>query len=148
MPKFLITSAIPYVNGVKHLGNLVGSLLAARSEVPARSLYCRHLPILRCSDARGDQCEACGTLLDPPELIRPHSAISGDQSLELRLSRHLFLRQSLLVERLRAWLETRNGWPPFVVSLAKSWLTSELHDCCITRDLSWGIPVPPKRLRR
>jgi len=93
-------------------------------------------------DARGGQCESCGRLLDPPDLIQPHSAISGDTSLELRWSRQLFLRQSQLVERLRAWLETRGGWPPFVLSLARSWLTSELRDRCITRDLTWGVPVP------
>ena len=29
MSKILITSALPYINGVKHLGNLVGSLLPA-----------------------------------------------------------------------------------------------------------------------
>jgi len=40
------------------------------------------------------------------------------------------------------WIDTRDGWPPFVTSLAKSWLTNELRDRCITRDLSWGIPVP------
>ena len=66
-------------------------------------------------DARGDQCEACGRLLDPPDLIQPRSAISGDTLLELRWSRHLFLRQPLLVERLRAWLGTIDGWPPFVL---------------------------------
>ena len=242
MPKFLITSAIPYVNGVKHLGNLVGSLLpadvharfrrqlgdevlficgtdehgtpielaAAAAHLPAQEFcdreHVRQADIYRrfglsfdyfgrssspenlaltqhfyrrldaaglieernvqqvwsphdgrflpdryvigtcpnCGsrDARGDQCEACGRLLDPPDLIQPRSAISGDTSLELRWSRHLFLRQSLLVERLRNWLGTRAGWPPFVLSLAKSWLTSELHDRCITRDLTWGIPVP------
>jgi methionyl-tRNA synthetase len=92
--------------------------------------------------ARGDQCDGCGALLDPPELIRPRSSLSGDTSLEIRQSQHLFLRQSLLVEKLSQWVESRSGWPPFVVSLAKSWLTSELKDRCITRDLAWGVPVP------
>jgi methionyl-tRNA synthetase len=55
-----------------------------------------------------DQCVSCGRLLDPPDLVQPHSAISGDTSLELRWSRPLFLRQSQLVERLRTWLETRD----------------------------------------
>jgi methionyl-tRNA synthetase len=242
MPKFLITSALPYVNGVKHLGNLVGSLLpadvharfrrqvgdevlficgtdehgtptelaAAAADLPIRQFcdreHARQADIYRrfgmsfdyfgrssspenhgltqhfyrcldggglieerdveqvwsprdqrflpdryvlgtcpycgSSDARGDQCEACGRLLDPPDLIQPRSAISGHTSLELRWGRHLFLRQSQLIERLRAWLDTRHGWPPFVASLARSWLTSELRDRCITRDLAWGVPVP------
>ena len=43
---------------------------------------------------------------------------------------------------MNAWLDRRTGWPPFVRSLAKSWLTAELRDRCITRDLDWGVPVP------
>ncbi|WP_377849009.1 methionine--tRNA ligase [Bosea sp. UC22_33] len=94
------------------------------------------------AEARGDQCDTCGTLLDPVDLIGPRSALSGDARLELRESRHLFLRQSALVDRLNGWLDTRSGWPPFVVSLARSWLTADLKDRCITRDLAWGVPVP------
>jgi methionyl-tRNA synthetase len=75
-------------------------------------------------------------------LIEPHSALSGDTQLELRASHHLFLRQSLLVDRLDAWVGTRRGWPPFVLALARSWLTADLRDRCITRDLGWGVPVP------
>ena len=41
---------------------------------------------------------------------------------------------------------SRNGWPPFVVSLAKSWLTSELRDRCITRDLAWGVAGAARRI--
>lgn len=40
------------------------------------------------------------------------------------------------------WFDSRSGWPAFVVSTAKSWLTADLRDRCITRDLTWGIPVP------
>ncbi len=93
-------------------------------------------------DARGDQCEACGTLLDPVDLLDPRSALSGATNLETRDSRHLFLRQSALVEALDGWLGTREGWPPFALSLARSLVGPDLRDRCITRDLSWGVPVP------
>ena len=226
MSKILITSALPYINGVKHLGNLVGSLLPAdvharfrrqvgdevlficgtdehgtpaelgaieagadvrhycdaqhaiqadiyrrfglsfdhfgRSscrqnhaltqhfyarldaaglieERPVRQVWSsidrRFLPdryVLgtcpHCGSAaaRGDQCDACGTLLDPADLLRPRSALSGDTGVELRATRHSFLRQSLLVDRLDAWVGTRTGWPAFVTALARSWLTSDL----------------------
>jgi methionyl-tRNA synthetase len=242
MTKVLVTSALPYVNGVKHLGNLVGSLLPAdvharfrrqigddvlfisatdehgtpaelgalaagqdvqtfcdeqhaiqadiyrrfglsfdhfgRTSSPQNHALTQHLyrklddaglieerellqiwspvdrrflpdryvlgtcPHCGYDEARGDQCDGCGALFDPAELIYPRSALSGDTSLETRQSRHLFLRQSQLVGKLSAWVESRRGWPPFVVSLAKSWLTSELRDRCITRDLAWGVPVP------
>ncbi|MFE1601069.1 methionine--tRNA ligase [Methylobacterium sp. ID0610] len=240
--RILITSALPYVNGIKHLGNLVGSLLPAdvharfhrqigsevlfvcatdehgtpteiaaaqagldpqafcdaqharqadiyrrfglsfdhfgRSSSPANHALTQHfyrrldaagliderlvpqvwsltdgryLPdryVLgtcpHCGDggARGDQCDACGNLLDPVDLIAPRSALSGETRLEVRESRHLFLRQAALRDRLSDWLDARSGWPPFVASLARSWLTADLKDRCITRDLAWGVPVP------
>ncbi|WP_407112118.1 methionine--tRNA ligase [Bradyrhizobium sp. LMG 9283] len=242
MTKILITSALPYVNGVKHLGNLIGSLLPAdvharfrrqvgdevlficatdehgtpaelaalrageeigafcarqhaiqadiyrrfglsfdyfgRTSSPQNATLTQHFyrrldaagliderelqqvwspvdqrflpdryvlgtcPHCGHGEARGDQCDGCGALLDPDELIAPRSALSGDTSLEIRSTRHLFLRQSKLVERLRGWIDQRSDWPAFVVSTAKSWLTAELQDRCITRDLAWGVPVP------
>lgn len=92
--------------------------------------------------ARGDQCDGCGTLLDPVDLVSPRSAISGSTALEVRGSRHLFLRQTLLRERLRDWVGSRRGWPYWVVSQARGLLTVDLRDRCITRDLAWGVPVP------
>jgi methionyl-tRNA synthetase len=92
--------------------------------------------------ARGDQCEGCTRPLDPTDLISPRSAISGSADLELRLTRHLFLRQSALDGELRAWLSSRADWPPLVQSIARKWLDEGIRDRCITRDLSWGVPVP------
>jgi methionyl-tRNA synthetase len=92
--------------------------------------------------ARGDQCEACTRPLDPTDLISPRSAISGSSDLELRPTRHLFLRQSALDGELRAWLSSRSDWPPLVQSIARKWLDEGIRDRCITRDLSWGVPVP------
>jgi methionyl-tRNA synthetase len=241
MPRHLITSALPYINGVKHLGNLVGSMLPAdvyarflrasgedvlfvcatdehgtpaelaaaeagldvadfcrrehakqselnarfglsfdvfgRSSSPqnheltqhfghvldrnglieertVRQMYStadgRFLPdryiIGTCPHcgydrARGDQCENCGRLLDPTELIEPRSAISGSTELEVRESRHLFLRQSQLVDELRAWLESKSDWPLLARSIGLKWLDEGLEDRSITRDLAWGVPV-------
>ena len=52
--------------------------------------------------ARGDQCENCTKQLDPTDLIEPRSAISGSTDLEVRETRHLYLRQSLMRDELRA----------------------------------------------
>jgi methionyl-tRNA synthetase len=92
--------------------------------------------------ARGDQCESCTRPLDPVELIEPRSALSGDTQLEIRESRHLFLRQSALAGELDEWILGRSGWPPLVTSIARKWLTEGLKDRCITRDLAWGVKVP------
>ena len=242
MTRYLITSALPYINGVKHLGNLVGSMLPA--DVYARHLRTRGEEVLyicatdehgtpaelaaaaegievaefcrinhevqrelgerfamswdhfgrtsnranheltqhfadaleregyleervtrqiysitdarflpdryvvgtcpNCGDpnARGDQCDTCTTPLDPTSLIDPRSAISGSTDLEVRESRHLFLLQSQLTDRLRPWIESKVGvWPTLATSIALKWLDEGLEDRGITRDLDWGIPV-------
>lgn len=91
--------------------------------------------------ARGDQCEACGRLLDPSDLIDPHSAIGGG-AVEFRETKHLHLRQSAYADEIRVWVESKSAWSPLVSGTALSWLGEGLRDRCITRDLSWGIPVP------
>ena len=243
MKRILITSAIPYINGIKHLGNLVGSQLPAdlfarynrargnevlflcatdehgtpaelaaaktgkpiadyctemhevqakiadgfrlsfdhfgRSsseqnkeltqhfagrlldqgfikEVDEKQIYShadnRFLPdryiegtCPNCSyeKARGDQCENCTKQLDPTDLILPRSAISGSENLEVRSTRHLYLMQSYLREKLNAWIEEKRDWPILTTSIAKKWLNDGdgLQDRGITRDLDWGVPV-------
>jgi methionyl-tRNA synthetase len=242
MTKYLITSALPYINGIKHLGNLAGSLLPAdvharfrrqtssevlficatdehgtpaelaaseagsdvvsycerqhliqadtyrrlnlsfdffgRSSSPRNRALTQHFfrrleqngfieertlrqvfsvadgrflpdryivgtcPYCGSDKARGDQCEACTRQLDPTDLISPRSAISGSADLEVRPTRHLFLRQTAIEGDLRGWLSSRLDWPPLVASIAHKWLKEGIRDRCITRDLSWGVPVP------
>jgi methionyl-tRNA synthetase len=241
MPRHLITSALPYINGVKHLGNLVGSMLPA--DVYARFLrqqghevlficatdehgtpaelaaleaglpvdiYCeeqhaiqkrlgeqfllswdhfgrsssgenreltqhlasrldhnghieerivqqmyspsedRFLPdryisgtCPRCGfpRARGDQCESCGALLDPTDLVDPASTVTGAKDLEVRSTTHLFLKQSGFETQLRDWIASKTDWPTLTTSIAKKWLDEGLRDRSITRDLRWGVPV-------
>ncbi|MEE9347124.1 MAG: methionine--tRNA ligase [Robiginitomaculum sp.] len=91
--------------------------------------------------ARGDQCDNCGKLLDPIDLIEPYSAVSGSKDVEIRETNHLYLKQSVMADRLRAWVSKAQGWPPLATSIAMKWLDEGLRDRAITRDLSWGIPV-------
>ncbi|MUG92636.1 methionine--tRNA ligase [Scytonema sp. UIC 10036] len=92
--------------------------------------------------ARGDQCENCTSLLDPPDLIEPRSAISGSKRLEVRKTRHLFLKLSALVDEVKAWVEAHPNWSHLTQSIAMKWLNEGLKDRCITRDIAWGVPVP------
>ncbi|MBE9125994.1 methionine--tRNA ligase [Coleofasciculus sp. LEGE 07092] len=240
--RYLITSALPYINGIKHLGNLVGSMLPA--DVYARFLrqegesvlfvcatdehgtpaelaaleagldvatYCqkqhelqadiydrfglsfdyfgrtsspnnheltqhfyqrldengfieereirqiyslednRFLPdryvVGTCPHcgydrARGDQCENCTSVLDPTDLIEPRSAVSGSTNLEVRSTKHLFLKLSTLSNEVHSWVDKQKDWPNLTKSIAMKWLNEGLQDRGITRDLSWGIPVP------
>jgi len=243
MARHLITSAIPYINGIKHLGNLVGSQLPAdlfaryqrgrghevlflcatdehgtpaelaatkagqpvaeycaemwqvqkdlsdgfalsfdhfgRSSSAQNTRLTQHLatrlhaaglieeviekqvysiadrrflpdryiegtcPNCGYERARGDQCENCTKQLDPTDLIEARSAISGSTDLEVRETKHLYLRQSKMRDRLDAWIDSKTGWPILTTSIAKKWLHDEggLRDRGITRDLDWGIPA-------
>ncbi|MEY8830706.1 methionine--tRNA ligase [Sedimentitalea sp. XS_ASV28] len=243
MARILITSAIPYINGIKHLGNLIGSQLPA--DLYARYMRCRGNEVMflcatdehgtpaelaaakagkpvaeYCAEmhevqsdiarrfglsfdhfgrssnpqnhkltqhfagklaenglirevsekqvysnadgrflpdryiegtcpncgyekARGDQCENCTKQLDPTDLIDPRSAVSGSTDLEIRETKHLYLRQSALKDDLDTWIDSKTDWPILTTSIAKKWLHDGdgLQDRGITRDLDWGVPV-------
>jgi methionyl-tRNA synthetase len=243
MARHLITSAIPYINGIKHLGNLVGSqlpadlyarylrarghevmficatdehgtpaeLAAAKAGKPVED-YCAEMHAVQAEiargfqlsfdhfgrssspqnrvltqafakrlaeeglirevtekqmysvvdgrflpdryiegtcpncgfdSARGDQCDNCTKQLDPVDLINPRSVISGSTELELRETKHLFLRQSELRGKLAEWIDSKADWPILTTSIAKKWLNDGdgLQDRGITRDLQWGVPA-------
>jgi len=94
-------------------------------------------------NARGDQCDQCGNLLDATQLIDPRSKIDG-ASPELRETEHFFLDLGKLQPEIVDFLHQREGyWRPNVLrqSLGQI-LANELHGRAITRDIDWGIPVP------
>lgn len=91
--------------------------------------------------ARGDQCDNCGRLLDPVDLINPYSAVSGGTNIEIRETAHLYLLQSQMQDKIRDWVEASTDWPQLARSIALKWLDEGLRDRAITRDLSWGVPV-------
>lgn len=241
MARFLITSALPYINGVKHLGNLAGSMLPAdvharfrrmqghevlfvcatdehgtpaelaaaeagmevraycdaqhevqkaagagfhlsfdhfgRSSSPQNAALTQHFaerleaaglieervtkqvysvddarflpdryvegtcPVCGYEKARGDQCDNCGSLLDPTELKNPRSKISGSANIEVRDTAHLFLLQPKMETAIRAWVDAATEWPALARSIAYKWLDEGLQDRAITRDLAWGVRV-------
>ena len=241
MARILITSALPYINGVKHLGNLVGSMLPAdvharfqrsrghevlyvcatdehgtpaelaaadagqdvftyceeqhraqhdvgrafglswdwfgRSSSPQNARLTQHFsevlednglieervdklvysiddrrflpdryiegtcPICGYEKARGDQCDNCNSLLDPIDLKNPYSVVSGSRNLEVRDTRHLYLLQTKLQDRIRAWVDSKPHFSGLARSIAYKHLDEGLIDRGITRDLAWGVPV-------
>ncbi|MBN2411196.1 methionine--tRNA ligase [candidate division KSB1 bacterium] len=92
-------------------------------------------------DAYGDQCEKCGTTLSPAELINPKSALTGEKPV-YKETEHWYLPLGQLQENVTKWIETKNYWKTNVLGQVKSWLNDGLTDRAVTRDLSWGIPVP------
>jgi methionyl-tRNA synthetase len=91
--------------------------------------------------ARGDQCENCGTLLNSIELISPRSRNDGSTP-EIRETTHYFLDLPGLADQLIAWLDKdKDHWRPNVINFSRN-MARDLQGRPITRDLSWGIPVP------
>ena len=92
--------------------------------------------------AYGDQCEKCGSELDPTELINPQSAISGSKPVR-RTTKNWYLPLNEYQDWLKQWiLEGHKEWRPNVYGQCKSWLDMDLQPRAMTRDLDWGIPVP------
>jgi methionyl-tRNA synthetase len=97
-------------------------------------------PICGFTEARGDQCDNCGNQLDPVDLINPRSIIDGEPP-EFRETKHLFLDLPAFADRLREWIQTKDGWRPNVRNFSLS-LVDNLKPRAMTRDIDWGIPVP------
>ena len=93
-------------------------------------------------DARGDQCDNCGKTLDPTDLVDPRSTLS-DAAPQLRSTQHWFFDLPKVGDELAEWLDGRQGWRNHVINWARGFVGG-LHARAITRDLDWGVPLPPE----
>ena len=94
--------------------------------------------------ARGDQCDACGSLLDPIELLKPRCHTCG-ATPEVRETKHLYIDLPALSDKLNEWVDktAKEGkWSDNAINITKAWIRDGLNERAITRDLKWGIPVP------
>ena len=108
-------------------------------------------PVCANPDAYGDQCEKCGTSLNPTDLIQPRSTLSGTAPVK-RPTKHWFLRLDKHEEWLRTWINTGEvdgqkthnpaDWKNHVLGQCNSWLDQGLQPRAMTRDLDWGVDVP------
>jgi len=102
-------------------------------------------------DARGDQCDACGAVLNATELLEPKCRFSGTVP-SLRPTRHVHLDLPRAEAALSAWHAavealsksdpSKRGWTPNALAITRGWTRDGLRTRCITRDLTWGTPVP------
>ena len=93
-------------------------------------------------NAYGDQCEACGSSLNVTDLINPRSALTGEP-VKMRETTHWYLPLDKWEPKLREWiLEGHKEWKTNVYGQCKSWLDAGLQPRAVSRDLSWGVPVP------
>ncbi|ABN64376.1 methionyl tRNA synthetase [Scheffersomyces stipitis CBS 6054] len=101
-------------------------------------------PHCQYEDARGDQCDKCGNLLDPLQLIKPRCKVDGATPV-VRESTHIYLKLNELEGELAEWVDhasSHGEWSKNAKTITASWIKRGLEPRCITRDLSWGTPVP------
>ena len=117
------------------------------SETEQRFLPDRYVegtcPVCGYPDARGDQCDNCGHLLDAVDLINPRSKTDGSTPV-VRETEHYFLNLPAFIEPLREYLnDPRKAaeWRPQVLRVSQN-KVEELKGRPITRDIAWGIPIP------
>ncbi|XP_051133343.1 probable methionine--tRNA ligase isoform X2 [Andrographis paniculata] len=104
---------------------------------------CKH------DSARGDQCEKCGKLLNPTELIEPKCKVCRSAP-RICDTNHLFLELPLLKDKLEEYIQTMSvagGWSQNAIQSTHAWLREGLKPRCITRDLKWGVPVPHEKFK-
>ncbi|ULQ60018.1 methionine--tRNA ligase [Brucepastera parasyntrophica] len=95
-------------------------------------------------DARGDQCENCGKLLDPVDLKNPRCSTCGS-SPEMRETKHLYIDLPAILPQYEKWMATASAegkWAKNAMQMTQAWIRDGLQERAITRDLKWGIPVP------
>ncbi len=96
------------------------------------------------TDARGDQCDSCGTLLDPTQLLQPRCHTCGSTP-EVRETKHLYIDLPSIAPKLEEWMQetsVKGKWAANAIQMTKAWIRDGLNERAITRDLKWGIPVP------
>ncbi len=94
-------------------------------------------------NAYGDQCEKCGSTLNPTDLINPKSTLSGSVPV-LKTTKNWFLPLDKFQHDLENYLSNKKDWKPNVMGQCKSWLNQGLQPRAMTRDLDWGVKVPLK----
>ncbi|RYU89417.1 methionine--tRNA ligase [Mucilaginibacter terrigena] len=99
-------------------------------------------PVCSYDKAYGDQCENCGTSLNPTDLIDPISTLSNKKPV-LKPTKHWYLPLDKYQPWLEKWIDEKEGeWKVNVFGQCRSWLKSGLQPRSMTRDLDWGIDVP------
>ncbi|MEW6062496.1 MAG: methionine--tRNA ligase, partial [Bacteroidota bacterium] len=92
--------------------------------------------------ARGDQCDNCGKYYNQLDLKNPRSLISG-KTPTVKKTKHWYFRLGAFQQQLEAYVaKHEHDWKDNVLQQTRSWLKEGLQDRAVTRDLTWGIPVP------
>ncbi|MFW6216058.1 MAG: methionine--tRNA ligase [Alkalispirochaetaceae bacterium] len=128
----------------------IEQLYSEASEMYLADRYVRgECPKCGYQDARGDQCENCGSLLDPTDLINPRSIIDNTTPV-VRETTHLYIDLPAILEKLEEWMKVASvegKWSRNAIQMTQAWIRDGLRERAITRDLKWGIPVPLEKYK-
>jgi methionyl-tRNA synthetase len=120
-------------------------LYSEKSQMFLADRYVRGIcPNCNYEDARGDQCENCGKLLDPSDLVNPRSIVD-DSTPVMKKTKHLYINLPAVLPKLQEWMKdaaVEGFWARNAVQMTQAWIRDGLKERAITRDLKWGIPVP------
>ncbi|NTV91488.1 MAG: methionine--tRNA ligase, partial [Clostridiales bacterium] len=95
-----------------------------------------------CGDnARGDQCDSCGSVLEPETLIDPVCSVCGEAASFVD-ENHLFIAISKLEEELKTYIASHPEWRRNAAAFSNKYINEGLRDRAVTRSLDWGIDVP------
>ncbi len=92
-------------------------------------------------EARGDQCDACGKVLEPEILNNPRCSVCGTTP-DFRETNHLYIALSKLEKEIDSYIDSHPEWRKNAVAFSKKYVNEGLRDRAVTRDLDWGIEVP------
>ncbi len=98
-------------------------------------------PICHFANARGDQCDNCGNILDAKDLIRPRCKLCGTAPI-WKPSEHFFLKLSAFEKELSEWINKSAGWRVNAKNSSLKILEQGLIDRAVTRDTEWGVEMP------
>ncbi len=98
-------------------------------------------PFCKAEEQYSDVCEKCGKILQPGEILNPHCAICGSKPIT-KESEHYFLKLSNFSDELKRWLTINKNLQKEVKNYVLNWISEGLKDWDITRDISWGVPIP------
>lgn len=93
------------------------------------------------SDTRGDQCDKCGNVLEPENLIEPICAVCK-MPITFKASKHLYIAISKFEKELRGLVDNSKDWRKNAVAFTNRYIDEGLRDRALTRDLQWGVDVP------